>query len=128
MCLYLEQGYKEKIAEEDVVCYKVLMIRSDKYVSPYNLKYVWNVSSDNIVTDKYDTPTIDKFSNYYKLRYWFHTFKDLCDAEELCKFMGRGKNKIFKCVIPKGTAYYEGFQNVYREYASKCLRIIEKID
>ena len=51
---------------------------------------------------------------YPPLMFWSETFNHL-------------DRRLFKCIIPKGTYYYESYDYFECEYASRKLRIIEEI-
>jgi hypothetical protein len=58
----------------------------------------------------------------------FHTFKSKIDAKLFKKDLGLRNNEavIMKCVIPKGTKYFEGRYETwaYKCYASKSLQTL----
>lgn len=120
MCLYIDKEihgsfYKIKKAKKDIVCYKVLKERKGKLCTPYAFYEV----SPQVV--KGELPMIGERSNILKFfrrifhsniigEGYIHTFRLLIyaqsDARGMTSFMT--KPVIFKCIIPKGTYYYQG--------------------
>lgn len=130
---------KKKIATEDIVCYKVmeevsLNGGSIPCIPYYKTPYQGNVMPiEGLVRDEYFdiNPWAAKRYNkkiltqrIYANRYdhicksfvaggMIHTFANLLDAsEKVCSLADAFQNKTYvvvKCVIPKGTEYFEGF-------------------
>lgn len=75
--------------------------------------------------DKKVIKNIDTGETEYEVRSgFFHTYKYKEDAEFAFRnFGGDWKRAIVKCVIPKGTVYYEGVFGDAYSYASPYLKV-----
>lgn len=147
MCIFVQDN-KLKVAEEDIICYKVLKRKSlydSTPVSPYHNEMEWDF-------DKVFTAPIPKwkieYDEYHKGWFsydgLFYSYNNYTDAYELMVKLSWGGAKfmymIVKCTIPKGTYYYDGIQGSPEEdhdlmmqygeytYASKQLIINDIID
>ena len=123
---------KFKVAEEDIICYKVVInrriplfswITRNKYRTPY---FGMNVRCNKLYEEHGDdcgNRTIDDLVQPGNI-FWFvncgvfHMFKDIkfarMDAEALNKCndelypLGLHKYRVIKAIIPKGAYYIEG--------------------
>ena len=143
MCLTVSKEKRNLIlAEEDIICYKILFdwqphLNKICYCSPYQYKLYTKL---NIVYNN-KTP-IDKRrkkSEYQIFGGCYHSFANYDDAinEAICliKTISVRPSRrplccenvvIFKCIIPKGTKYYEGvFDGNEVSYASKSIYFSE---
>lgn len=115
MCLIV-QSKEPKIAEEDIVCYKLVKYweDADVYVSP--LRHFPIASSRKVIgfVQKEDSeyriyPNIRQELGYNIHNGFLHTFTNLKDVEHiLSKINDKSEYRIFKCIIPISTTYYEG--------------------
>ena len=138
MCLFTEDR-KARIAEEDIECYKLLVYLplTNKYVSPYQSYFEWDVNNRKAVTNKEKTSKMPAVvSGVYEIEGGvFHTFKKV---DPVAKFIFEREDSVKPklryalalCVIPKGSKYYSGWtrsrQSPWEEsYASKKLIIKE---
>ena len=125
MCLLVNTEYK--IAKEDIICYKVLYKSnySGKLYSPY-VTFWWEL---NKLTKADGKPYIHIIEGQKKkiMRGYFHTFKTIKGAKSLKECLCCCGVFIYKCVIPKGTKYWEGTFNGCKGFASKNLIIKEEI-
>lgn len=121
MCLTVHLDDSYKIAKKNITCYKVFSDIDNNIYSPYT-SFKWELNELTKAIDKpyilvhYDTKSI--FSGY------FHTFKTIKGAKkEISTFLVNGNYyPIYKCVIPKGTKYWEGVcYNGCKGFASKKL-------
>ena len=137
MCLYAKGKIKK--AEEDIVCYKYLSLSigrneygdiSSTWCSPY-INIGWEIGKVKEISD--NVPCYDYGCVTYG---FFHTFKNLNDTEaaknhyDFWNNSGMKQLGVFKCIIPKGTLYYEGVHNSiqqYEGYASRKLLIVERV-
>ena len=130
MCLITFEN--SKIAEEDIICYKILVKRGDTYITPFtetdvtdyvvNNK-VWNDSvSEDIITRIFLSIPPKKY--YVIGRGFIHTYKRSYSyiADRLQKYLSEGEVVILKCIIPAGTVYFEGNDD---DYCSKSLKFIK---
>lgn len=130
MCLYIDKKIhgpfqRIKKAKEDIVCYKILRDIEDKLYTPYTFS---EVSSQVF---KGELPMIGECSNIRKLfrrifhsdeigEGYIHTFRVKAYLQNELRhitFLGE-KAATFKCIIPKGTYYYQGEDG---DYASECI-------
>lgn len=139
MCLTITPKTRLRTARKDIVCYKVLISRYGKLVSPYYSETEWEVGKTNVEEKRWD---VDYCSNVFADSYFrvvgkggFHTLANRKDAEKFLRVKpnrGHEPNRrhnivVVECVIPKGTKYYTGTQGMTDDgYCSKSLRI-EKI-
>jgi len=139
MCLYAKGKIKK--AEEDIVCYKYLALSigrdeygniSSTWCSPYvNIGWEIGKAKENTNNKPYYDAHGDVSEGF------FHTFKSLSDTKDAKNgydFWNNGGRKqlgVFKCIIPKGTLYFEGIHggfNQFQGYASKKLLIVERVE
>lgn len=138
MCLYVKD-YNPKVAKKDIVCYKLLRenieypSETKRYYTPFqDLKIILGQEVKAKGGLQKGTRKIFEWSSnreYRKLIYSgvIHTFKTFKDVEDfMLKFASQydAKNAVVvRCVIPKGTEYYEGiFESTgLKSYASKKL-------
>jgi len=128
MCLYSSKE-NANIAEEDIVCYKVLYqpyIFVKHYLTPY--QYI-EISNDIIDGKSYfiakgegNVIYDDKSRKYLVTDGYIHTYANLNMAEESLYLTAN--MVIFKCIIPKGTKFYVGWRE---DYASEKIKFIKKI-
>lgn len=131
MCLVL--AGRRKKAKEDILCYKVLKEHLDingdiKHLnSPYFERYEWVLGKKA----SNEMPTPGEIDNNQIKGGYFHSFSKEKDAlDESWWHIPHFDERIgvYKCVIPKGSIYYCGEHSDGGEgYASKCLKIVEKI-
>lgn len=130
MCLYIDEKIhgplkRIKKAKEDIVCYKVLCIRNGNLFTPY--------TADEVPSQIYkgELPMVGeplKSRRFFRRIFhsdlieegYIHTFRtEQCAHNTTRYFERRGiETRIFKCVIPKGTYYYQGIE---RDYASEYI-------
>ena len=128
MCLITTKNIPE-IAQEDIVCYKFYKLRENKLFSPYkevlapNINEVANTVLDRVYLYEYggNNPT-------YMITRGFHSFKYLDDLIKELDFWLSYDTMIFKCIIPKGTKYYEGTFDGSSSYCSESIILKETID
>lgn len=154
-----------KVAEEDIVCYKIFR----RHTWKYNTWNLWNLTDNEYneakeVTEiEYITPfrsAIFELGKLYEekvhdvkfldntervnhikefrtnLTYGiYHSFVELEDAIELARDLynpqpnvGIYEMVVVKCIIPKGSVYYEGtFDGNQLSYGSKAIYFTEEI-
>lgn len=165
MCLIIdEQNAKLKIANEDIVCYKLVKKVEQEYinllhwiekfskrtpltyhktffVSPY-YNEIYEPNTVKVNKTRIQKRKVKQHEHDPKV--WrigggvLHTFKDVKSAKKYYEDSGiafRNSNDaiqylILKCIIPKGTKYYNGKMDCYEtyySYASKSLKITDEI-
>ena len=117
MCLITTKDIPE-IAQEDIVCYKFYVLHKvkddinlpsydkDGYLSPYQGMPAPTINK--VTNTLLDRAYLSKYTAVYMVGRGFHSFKYLDDLIEELDFWLSFDIKIFKCIIPKGTKYYEG--------------------
>lgn len=150
MCLYLKDK-KPKIAKRNIVCYKILnrtrrfnwtTDRVEKaYTTPYQHTPI-NLVNDDIIegircfepdSSTSDISPISPNLDFLHTEGWkwvmhggcIHSYRYKKDANFMWSDAGQ---VIFKCIIPKGTEYYEGIDGIHQKnYASKKIRFVKQI-
>lgn len=106
MCL-LNYG-SPKIAEEDIVCYKVVTEQNGFFLS-YYIHKPYSIGK----TYTSELTSVDS---------GIHSYKKLLDANHVRyheKHEAHVDNVcVLRCTIPKGSTYYEGTHNVYEFYSA----------
>ena len=126
MCLITTKNIPE-IAQEDIVCYKIyILIAEDELLSPYQ-------GSPAPAINKVTNTLLDRayLSNYraaYMVSRGFHSLKYVGDLIKELDFWLYSDIKIFKCIIPKGTKYYEGKFSDFPSYCSESIILKEIIN
>ena len=145
MCLYTHNMIAN-VAEKDIICYKIMKtavysgLKTDGlFFSPY-MNMGWEIGNeyDHDGANFEDLPL--NYEHRTKLYKWengfFHTFKSLTGAIYHTHWVNEHNTfgvpcVVMKCVIPKGTEYYEGDGafNCYREdgYASRNIKTVEVV-
>ena len=107
-----------KYAVEDKICYKILCkeLWYDRYYSPYKFfEYELNklVSANfsftlslPIISPQQEYNCLKRLRNFTYIRQGLHSFEYLPDAISYNKMFRKGI--VMKCIIPKGSWYYEG--------------------
>lgn len=123
MCLTLDSSAVERVADRDIVCYKVVnkSIRSVYYRTFYR--------GNKIEIGKTYNSSLKKYTDVWKrsiVEKGLHSFFTKTDVFDLYKKTRKSSTPMFvvKCIIPKGSLYYAGTFGKSRSYASN--RIIYK--
>lgn len=103
MCL-ITKSKDYKIAEEDIVCYKVL----DKEFNSLNGLHRYTIGEENPYKDM-ELWNFNSLEPSWYIECGYHSFNNY---DDVCTLYRRHiiitDYMIVKCVIPKGTRYYEG--------------------
>jgi hypothetical protein len=139
---------KPKVANKDIVCYKLLSRVTNPYYvddentpeEPINLYFtpwIWAPVPQEVIEGKAPFVPLEKRPSfeirqsllcepyYYCYGGGIHTFKRLSSA----KRYSRTGDVIFECIIPKGTEYVEGTTTIsvkHAAYVSRGIRIIRE--
>lgn len=134
MCLVINSA--AKVAEEDIICYKVLeecKLEGYPYMSPFQENLItseivcglWpyvGLGDRTIKQDNCGQPIVSEG--------YIHTYKFKTVAEDMCQYLTKHFENdchLFECKIPAGTEYYEGFDtNFLSSYASERI-VFEKL-
>lgn len=129
MCLTPYANSDFKVADKDIVCYKVVEKRANGiYRSPYmRFEYVIRVS--------YKDSTKFDFKQRHRITEgMFHSYASWIDARKQCKEWNRIYEpeiscRVLKCIIPKGSVYIIGFfgSRFISSYASREIKILEEL-
>lgn len=124
MCLKLNNGIQEFIAEEDIICYKHLVKKEGgrgKVTTYRNFPIVMGrVYESDIRIFHSDSDSC------YEINIALHSFKEIrncvsdCRSEEYAPNVLR--SYIVECIIPKGSKYYKGTFCGWEGYASNKLK------
>lgn len=149
MCLYIKEEIKlgeigemiipeMKVAEKDIVCYKILSAYVRNGHTFYRTPFTGNSVGLGEIVRAEGFMDIQHLSSSKACKYGFktvvsegciHTFKDRNDAIRIASDKDRDgywidNPVIVRCKIPKGTKYYEGvFESTFLpSYASETLQ------
>jgi hypothetical protein len=124
MCLITLSS--EQVADKDILCYKILMRRTNYFVSPY-LEYRYDIPST--VEDTTEENILKTIRSYKIVSSGFlHAFRTYIAATHWKEAMqGREPYTSFviaECIIPAGTRYYFGTNG---DICSKKLKLVKII-
>ena len=129
MCIQVKNIFPKR-AKTDIVCYKIL---NKDMTAPYTgFQYDFKEYKANglfsLLIDIKDS-IIRKVREGFPICYWYgvgliHTYKSF-SSRFLSKYLKEFNQRVFKCVIPRGTYYYESDNSI--EYASRKLKIIKEV-
>ena len=125
MCLFINQ-LEPKIADKDIVCYKLVKRTEIKgvYKSNYlRFEYIIRQLYINYFDIKYVDMLIIRRYNLFAIENgMFHSYANYLSAITVLP------NRVtLKCIIPKGAYYFEGYFGNYPSYASSQIKILEEL-
>lgn len=144
MCLYIKSCSSPKKATEDITCYKVIMKVNNCMKTPYQgfqidekiisgekpfKAEIWDGKDRSIKVKEFQKlgSRISGTIGYGAI----HTFKTKKDAKANAIIFADKiryyRMSVYKCVIPKGTLYYEGVFNSEKCFASQKIIFKENI-
>ena len=133
MCLHVTSD--KAIAENDIVCYKVVMRNCWSNITRTLMRET--VLEEDVLKGKqYHLPEIERNPIMPKVidEGFVHAYTDLYSATYMhylhCTSDPCRVVEIYKCIIPKGTEYYEGFDNGHAHLwcaAAKKLQFVSKV-
>lgn len=115
MCLFKKRQFPKR-SDSDIVVYKVLLIASFSYnifhrdyVTPFRYKSV-DINKPQIANDYLYTKFIKSIFSKNIEEGFIHAYSEYNKVLDLFERKKKEifKPCIFKCIIPKGTYYYEG--------------------
>ena len=120
MCLTVDkEKFKIDIAQEDIVCYKVLEKYGGHIVSPY-CRFLYEIGKE------YKAKMKSRFKeSYYEINEGFHSFLTLKDAKN--EKIKDWDFRCFRCVIPKGSKIVYGTYEAKDAIVSEEIKIIEEV-
>jgi hypothetical protein len=115
---------KPSYAQEDIVCYKIMVKNEYGWITPYMRTPVSNSivsGKENLKANSYEDVRYI-YADLYRIAGGFiHTFNYPSDAMIHAKsFVCEG---VFECIIPKGVKYYHNSKG----YASKEIKFVKKL-
>ena len=138
MCLNIGTTAQHKIAEHDITVYKVYIydVKYGDFISPF---HYFNMKINKCYTSDL---TLDYSHGLFKAIKGFHSFTNIRDAiklrDELKELNFSTPFTICKCIIPKGSKYFEGvFERYddssmlfiqYHSIASDNIMIVDRLD
>lgn len=137
--VYLDDG-AEAVAKHDIVCYKVIA-KGFYYESGFKYFYQTPCACERVdidIIEKNGEFAANKYGRHYATSVlsigWIHTYKTLRGAWDLISHLAyqsgpRCYLQVYKCVIPKGTCYFEGEDLLTNKtsYASDKIRFVAQI-
>ena len=127
MCLFINH-LEPKIADKDIVCYKLVKRTKIKGVYESNyLKFEYIIGQ--LYTNYFDIKYADmlikrRYSRFAIEEGMFHSYSSriypILDSLPNCA--------LLKCIIPKGAYYFKGYYGNYPSYASSQIKILEEIN
>ena len=124
MCL-ITRWKSPKIAGEDIICYKFYMKAKDSLLSPYRLAKAPDINT-KVNTELDENVKSDLSNQYITIEKGFHSFKSLAPLLNILFNKEVKDYVIFKCIIPRGSKYYEGTFQGNRSYCSNSI-LLERI-
>ena len=125
MCLYTKQT-EPKIAEKDIICYKFYRRYNKILISPYQGFRAPEIGiTANANLGKSYIPENDHYYDFKRVDEGFHSFKTLEEVKHKVNGYRNLDLVIFKCIIPKGSSYYEGRFDRYESYCSNSIKLVE---
>ena len=125
MCLFI--NYLEpKIADKDIVCYK--LVERTKIKGIYKSKYQeFEYVIRQLYTNYFDIKYIDmlikrRYSRFAIEEGMFHSYTNYLLAITILPNL-----VVLKCIINKEDYYFEGYFGNYSSYASSQIKILEEI-
>ena len=133
MCLVIKQ-LEPKIADKDIVCYKLVKRTKIKGIYKSNFQRFEYVIRQ-LYTNNLDIRFADKviknlFPSYPHLGIYaveegmFHSYENHLYPVILSPLPNCA---LLKCIIPKGAYYFNGYYGNYPSYASSQIKILEEI-
>lgn len=145
MCLKLSSWvFSPKKKRKDIICYKVIEVKN--YVTGLSSAFrtpcthssipfaVINGTEDYVAIKSFYNVmfpiTINDFNEKYVAGGFIHVFKHLKSAETFVENSDEPKNmKIYECIIPAGTEYYQGIDQLLgrKAYAAEKIKFIKRV-
>ena len=132
MCLVikqLESKIEPKIADKDIICYK--LVERTKIKGVYKSKYQ---GFEYVIKQLYTNNLDIRFANKSIKRYFYTGFYKIEEGmfhsytSSMYPILSPSSYyTLLKCIIPKGAYYFEGYFDDAPSYASSQIKILEEI-
>ena len=129
MCLVTTQ-LEPKIADKDIICYKLVKRTKTKgvYKSNYQgFEYVIRQLYTNNLGIRFVNKNMKRYfyTGFYRIEEgMFHSYVSHLYPAILRPLPN---HTLLKCIIPKGAYYFKGFFESFPSYASSQIKILEEI-
>ena len=134
MCLIISE-LRPKIADKDIVCYKLVertkikgVYKSSFQGFEYVIRQLYTNNIDIRFADRVIRnlcPLYPPLSTYAVEEGMFHSYVSHLYPAILRPLPN---HTLLKCIIPKGAYYFKGFFESFPSYASSQIRILEEIN
>lgn len=128
MCFDKETGnYTHKVAEEDIVCYKVVLrYRSEGKPRWLSLYQNFIYEQGELYEEKFSDSLLQIFDGQpWLTRYVYHSYSDLRGLKiNEISWLYAHHAILVKCVIPKGAIYW--VNEFKQQYASNAIKIVNE--
>ena len=136
---------KPLIAEEDIVCYKILervprWFFGFKWLTPWRFMHIPNavLSGKRLLNARGKRVVLESLGFWLIENGYIHVYgADKYNETELeilskeasdgFNYKGKAGAHMFKCVIPKGTEYYDGWNCHSHQYAARSIKFVEQV-
>jgi len=116
------EHYQQYIAEDDILCYKMLQSIADVLSAPYSI-YIYKLNEKQEEIQMKPISDIG-FPEEVVIHEGYHSYSELCFAKEAISSFPHPKFRLFTAIIPKGSTYFKND----REYVSSNIIIKEEIE
>lgn len=119
---------KPKIAQKDIVVFKIYLQYNDNNVveSPFQCK-VYNLDAPFPEVSLLAFEVSDRSASVHEGYHSLKTLEEVGKAQSEYSVLKKHSAKIFQCIIPKGSEYYEGRWDWTLGYVSNNLIVQHKI-
>lgn len=110
-----------KIAKKDMIVYKGLLVNMK---SPFRMSQPWELAIDYHTSMQNSPYELNGKRLSLKIESGYFSFKNLRSCKRYFDDFGFSRGiRFFKCIVKKGSRYYEGQGQI----ASENLRIVEEV-
>lgn len=126
MCLHTK-NIKLKTAEEDLVCYKVVIRYEEKKYLSFYRGYIYELNKTYYETLLKLFPECK--DKVFCIDKGFHSYVNFCDANDEYVYQKKMYDiALVKCIIPKGSQYLTGTDDLACEcYCSNQIKILGEV-
>jgi hypothetical protein len=128
MCFDKEvSNYTHKVAEEDIVCYKVVFRYESEGKPRWSSLYQHFIyEQGELYEEKFSDRLLRFFDGLTRLKSnVYHSYSDLCGIDVIdSRWLGTHQAVLVKCIIPKGSIYWVNEHE--QQYASNAIKIVRE--